>query len=274
MKAAGVTGVIGYIKPARFNWPKATKPAELAAIVGAGLAFAANYENNPGDWRGGYQAGRQNGAEAAEAMAELGLPLDVPVYVSYDEEISPSSFGLAGEYLRGFKETCHRNVGIYGEGALIEAMGVQYGWLSESTSFPGSQSPTPHTVVWQHYGQQVPGLPGAYDVNTIHQGDWGQYPRPNVSPAPAPVPEKVKPMYSPALVVAAVLQDPKTKAALAGVAPDGSIFAWGIEFRHGMNGNPNFAGRQAARLEFPNAAEKAAGKLYTIIDTAGERYAL
>lgn len=272
LKAAGVVGVLAYIKPTRFNWPKAIKANELVALINAGIAVGFNYENNPGDWRGGYNAGRQNGAEAAEALAELGVPLEVPVYVSYDEYINPSSFAGAAEYLRGFRESVHREVGIYGEGALIEALSVHYGWLSESTSFPGSQAPTAHTVVWQHYGQQLPGLPGAYDVNTIHATDWGQYPRP--TPAPVPVPEKVKPMYRPALTVAGVLQDPKTHAALAGVGPDGSIFAWGIAFRRGMNGNPNFIGREAAQLVFPNAAEKAAGKLYTIIATSGERYAL
>lgn len=189
LKAAGVDGEIAYIKPMRFNWPKAIKPAELAANIAAGVATAFNYENNPGDWRGGAAAGTNNGAEAAEAMRELGLGPDVPLYVSFDEEIQPAEFPAAEVYYKAFVAACgHPIMGGYGENDFTEWLaahdGLRYGWESESESFPGNDGPKAHTVLVQHFGEQVPGLPGAYDVNTTVHDDWGQYPRPT---APAPV---------------------------------------------------------------------------------------
>lgn len=41
----------------------------------------------------------------------------------------------------------------------------------------------------------------------------------------------------------------------------------------GANGQPWFAGRTAARLDWPTGPEAAAGKVFAIIATSGERYA-
>lgn len=94
---------------------------------------------------------------------------------------------------------------------------------------------------------------------------------------PKPQPWKVKPMYQPALVVAAVLQESEDGPALAGVAPDGSVFVWDADlgYHGGANGKPYFAGKEAAQLVFPNAAEKAASKKYVIVatDDPKHRYA-
>jgi hypothetical protein len=193
LKAAGVTGVMRYIAPAVWGWPKAITPGELAGLIGAGIAVGFNFEKNPGDWRGGHGAGMVDGSSAAQAMRELRLGAEIPVFPSFDEEVMPGDFPTAVAYEQGFHEQCGHARGAYGEGALLEALAVTFGWESESTSFPGNQSPTVHTVLVQHFGQQLPGLPGAYDVNTVVKADWGQYPRPTApvppKPSPAPVPQ-------------------------------------------------------------------------------------
>ena len=89
----------------------------------------------------------------------------------------------------------------------------------------------------------------------------------------APTTPKVAPMYDPPLPIVAVLQQTPTTPALAGVGPDGAIYAWGVPYKGGANGKPYFAGKKAARLDFPTAGEKQAGKQYVIVSTDGSRYA-
>jgi hypothetical protein len=186
LKNAGVVGVMRYIAPAAWAWPKAITTHELTDLHSAGLQVGFNFEKNPGDWNSGYTGGTQNGVAAATAMKELGIPTSIPVFFSYDEEIAPGSFPAVANYHRGCRDAMQgRPADAYGEGALTEYLAGQgllvRGWQSESTSFPGNSVTQPHTVLVQHYGQQVPGLAGDYDVNTIIKTDWGQYPSP-VSP--------------------------------------------------------------------------------------------
>lgn len=118
---------------------------------------------------------------------------------------------------------------------------------------------------------------GGLDLNQIvNPFVFGGTPVPNPAPQPTPVPvQKVKPMYSPALTihVAAALYVPAAKTFYQ-VQPDGALFCFGPKQVRGLNGNPNFVGREAAQLELVTPAEKTAGKTLAIIDTAKERYAL
>lgn len=78
---------------------------------------------------------------------------------------------------------------------------------------------------------------------------------------------KVAPLYDPPLgPIAAVLQDPANGAVLAAVAPDGSVYAWGIPYRGHPAGKDYWQGRRAAKLE-PNP-----GGGYIVVATSGERY--
>lgn len=98
-------------------------------------------------------------------------------------------------------------------------------------------------------------------------------PQQPVRPKPVPKP-KVKIMYAPALTIAAVLQKTPSSPASAGVAPDGAVFVWDAElgYHGGANGKAYFKGKQAAQLVWPNAAEKAAGKRYTIVAADDPRH--
>lgn len=190
--AAGVHGVMRYVAPHAWGWPKAITPEELHGLLTVGLEVGFNFEAGAGDWQYGFQKGFVNGQAAAVAMSELGLPQAVVCHPSFDTEVQPSEFGTALAYAEGFMHGCGHRGGAYGEGALIEHLAangaLSIGWESESTSFPGNSSPTAHTALVQHYGQQLPGLPGQYDVNTLLVTDWGQYPAPV---APKPIPPKV-----------------------------------------------------------------------------------
>ena len=276
LAAHGVVGVVAYIKPARFGWPKAIKKSEDVALDAAGIARAYNYENNPGDWR--TLNGSVTGAEAATAMLELGHGNDVPVYVSFDEEIQPAQFEAAAVYFRAFFAACPHPRGAYGEGALIEYLaahaGLVYGWESESTSFPGNNAPTPHTVLVQHYGQQLPGLPGAYDVNTVINADWGQYPRPAAPKPPVPPKPKVPVRYDPPInVLGGIRASLSVDGGELLIGPLGHLYALdGAKNMGGpidQNGNPKpyWIGKQVRDLVAPNDAEKNAGKHYTVLST-------
>jgi glycoside hydrolase-like protein len=270
----GVTGVVRYIAPKAWGWPKAITVDELAQLHAAGLSVAFNFEKSPGDYQGGTAAGRQNGIAIDAAMVELGVPLTVPVYVSYDTEIPHSQYALVLDYHRAvLGATRGRPIDAYGQNDLLEFLAgkgvLSRGWMSESTSFPGNDSPKAHTVLQQHYGQQIAGLPGAYDMNTVISSDWGQHPRPS-APLP-PKPMKVKPMYDPPLgPIAAVWRDKDGKV-LAAVSPFGDVYAWGVPFRPWPTKSKDFAGRQAAQIG-PVPGDKT-GKRYMVTATTGETYA-
>lgn len=57
------------------------------------------------------------------------------------------------------------------------------------------------------------------------------------------------------------------------LAQSGALYCFGVTAVRGVNGQSFFAGHTAERLDNPNTAEHNAGKLITIIDSLGERYA-
>lgn len=100
------------------------------------------------------------------------------------------------------------------------------------------------------------------------------------APVPPPIVWKVQPMYNPPINV---LGGIRASLPLGGgellAGPMGHLYALdGAPNRGGpidSNGNPKpyWGNRQVARLELPNAAEKAAGKVYTVVANDGNRYA-
>jgi N-acetylmuramoyl-L-alanine amidase len=84
----------------------------------------------------------------------------------------------------------------------------------------------------------------------------------------APQPStKVRPMYDPPLgPIAGVAQDDQGRV-LCAVAPDGSVYAWGVPYSGGPAGKDYFAGRRAAGISL--AAD---GKGYIVTATSAETY--
>lgn len=118
----------------------------------------------------------------------------------------------------------------------------------------------------QHVPQNDHYDPGAFDVLTFLNA---------TGPTPPPK-DAVMPQYVPALALPPIIAscpDPHGGAWL--LAASGALYAFGgARGVRGANGESWFAGRKAARLVAPSSAESANGKLVTIIDSTGHRYAL
>jgi hypothetical protein len=294
LKAAGVAGCIRYIKPAKFQWPKALTPLEVIDITWNGLGLAFNYENNALDYRGSYAAGKANGFEAYVAMNELsqGDP-HIPVYVSIDTEVQVDDFDTARQYVEGFKSSCRHRIGVYGESALIAFLqqrgDCEFGWLSESTSFPSDPSAKLHLK--QTYGKSVPGLPNfGYDYNDSLAVDWGQIPLISPPPPPPPPPNpdppfKVRPQFEPPRVLDFVselrLDAPHANPGSWGLQPDWGVITLAGSFHGTMFGQDAVKGRRPALIvpaglvvpgALPPLKSYPAWAVYECIATSGERY--
>lgn len=291
--SAGVVGVSRYIAPQAWGWPKAVTPSELAGLLAAGVQVALNFEAGQADYLGGFNTGVNHAHAIATALAELGVHSDTPVYVSIDTNVAVSGFGTAESYLSGLKQVLGpRPLGLYGEGALIEdcvAKGlVVYGWESESTSFPGNNQLTPHTVLVQRFGESVPLAGANADVNHVVKPDWGQLPRPA---PPGPPPPKVPQQYNPPKTdtYVSILRMDQQPVAGTGQLVTGTWELqpdWGVITRAGsfygtMHGNPAVLGRTPALIlpagaPFPGANPPLASypdwAVYECIATSGERY--
>lgn len=281
LKAAGVAGVVRYIMPARFQWPKALTPLELMDLTFNGLGVAFNFERNERDYRGGFDGGYANGLLAQEAMVELGQDdPGIPVYVSIDTGVYGSDLEIARRYIDGFFTTCKHARAVYGEPAVIARGNTSLGWATNATAWPGD--PAAKIVLQQHYNQFLPGLPGAYDLNTVKAADWGQIPRPTAPPVPAPPTEvKVKPQFDPPqkLTFVSRLEIPGKGA--WGLQPDWGVITLAGRFAGTMFGSTAVKGRKPSRIVPAGAAVPGANPplpsypswaLYECIAESGERY--
>lgn len=91
----------------------------------------------------------------------------------------------------------------------------------------------------------------------------------------AEIARKVAPMYDPPLgPLAGVWQDPATHQVIAAVAPDGSVFAWGCEFRGAPAGKDYWQGRRAAEIIAGDdqriPADRRMVGTYAVVATSGE----
>lgn len=76
-------------------------------------------------------------------------------------------------------------------------------------------------------------------------------------------------MYDPPLgPIAAVWQDEQGRV-LAAVSPKGEVFAWGVQYRGGPNGQPYWGNRVAADI---GARDDGVVDGYMVTATTGERY--
>src|SRR5205807_1049346 len=151
LKAAGVTAVGRYLN----GTGKAISEIELAGLLFGGIKVWLAFENTATDASGGYGVGAQYATEANVLLAALGLPSSTPVYFAADTEyLHPAD---AIPYYQGLASNrSPASNGCYGEGDLIELAFneglIGFGWESESSSFPGSQTASPHSAIWQQVG--------------------------------------------------------------------------------------------------------------------------
>lgn len=137
--------------------------------------------------------------------------------------------------------------------------------LSTITSFPrwtvwaarpGDQANTTGAAVVQYGQGAVPGISGAVDLNNV----W--YDR------AVPQPKAVAPMFDPPITIVASVASTSGKGGW-NLLTDGGVFTFGdAQFYGAPIGKPYWAGRKPAQIRL--SVEP--GKVYDVVDTAGEAY--
>lgn len=182
LQKASVAAVLRYLT----GLGKAISLDELESYLTAGIPVGFVFEVGVDDVAGGAAAGTQHAQQALAALAVLRIS-GCPAYFAVDEDVDPQS---AVPYFQGINAVMPPSeVGCYGEGALIVLLFqlglATYGWLSESTSFPGYQAALNAGVVNIEQSTNNSPVPGT-DLNFILKSDFGQWPRPAPDPSPQP----------------------------------------------------------------------------------------
>lgn len=184
--------------------------------------------------------------------------------------------------------------------AWAEAAGNSWWWSAECEGMdtephtPAQIDALAHLVVWLRtlspFPLQVTDDTSGFGIISHRNGGapWGGHSCPgdkrhmqradivNRAKALELPPSEVTPMYSPPLPPTCASQACTTGGVWL-LSPQGAVGAIeGAPFAGAPFGKPYFAGRTAARFAKPDeftAAEKAAGKSYVVLDTAGNHYA-
>lgn len=163
-----------------------------------------------------------------------------------------------------------KNAPIF-SGALLANVARLLRWIEVQTGTPAVHAdftgPRFSAGQWQSFS----GTCGHMHVPNNDHTDPGNI---NVAALfPSAPKDVVMPDFSPAIVVEPVVSALACPSGGAWtLAASGAVDAWECAYKGGANNQPYFAGRKAAKLVYANQQETAAGKTYTIIDTAGERY--
>ena len=127
LQARGFKAVVRYINgdlaKGLTHWKILTIP-ERDRIWKAGLGLILVFEKSATRFLGGYNAGRQDGAEA-QADAYM-LAYEGVILVAFDSDVTSSNIAAAKQYWQGFRETCPAYpLGVYADWDLIEAVKTQ-----------------------------------------------------------------------------------------------------------------------------------------------------
>ena len=181
LKAAGVVAVGRYL-----TGPYAITISELLGLLAGGIVVWFIFEVGVNNVSAGYAQGVADARAADNALVALGLPVDQPVYFTVDENLQ--SPGLAVPYFQGIDSVRPAaDTGDYAEGAVCQALEnaglVGFNWQSMSKAFPGNAVTLPITDIQQEpSGAPLPDT----DLDVLLKSDFGQYPRPVVTPPPPP----------------------------------------------------------------------------------------
>lgn len=185
LKAAGITAVGRYVG----YGGKVIQKAEYDELIAGGIAVFLVWETTGKSWAGGYSAGLSEGREARRQARALGHPDACTIYQAVDEGVEPTS--TLADYQRGFNEGGGVGVeGVYGDvhvGEYLLGLNlVSKFWETNARGWPGDAIDDPRAVMVQRYALTVPFVGGSYDVDDVYAPDFGQNPRPHVTPAPPP----------------------------------------------------------------------------------------
>jgi hypothetical protein len=136
-------------------------------------------------------------------------------------------------------------------------------WLAAyQPNRPACPAPWTSYALWQHTDSaRVPGVAGAVDESFL------------IDPAAlaAPTAQVVRAMYDPPIgPIAAVWQNPDG-CVVAGVSPDGDVYAWGTPWQGNVRGKSYWGNRKAAAI---GPRDDGVTPGYLVTATSGEKYRL
>lgn len=184
---AGLAFACRYMSPLAVNDAngKNLLAAELAQLLGAGLSVVVVEESAADRMQSGYTAGAADAQHGDAVTKALGMPGAV-VYFACDFDATPQDQTLINAYLGGAASVIGlARTGIYGGyWPLSRALGAgkaAYAW--QTSAWSGGQWDR-RAHIRQDGSVKVAGV--AVDFDQAMTADYGQWPRPSVSPAPAP----------------------------------------------------------------------------------------
>lgn len=170
----GFAGAVRYIGfPDR---SKCTTESELVDFSVHQLGMALTFESGIDDWRGGFAQGVTYGRLARDHATSIGFPATRPIYMTVDDDVAPTDFGIVLDYLRGAGAALGGPglTGVYAKADLIDQArdaGVA-AWFWQTAAWSGGRRTPAH--LFQNIGSfTVGGV--ACDLNDVNAPDWGQH---------------------------------------------------------------------------------------------------
>lgn len=184
IKNRGVGFVARYYRRAGSRW-RSLQAAEAKALSGRGLDIVTVWESfgrNPAYFS--YGAGFADAIDAYRQAQALGQPAGSAIYfaVDYDASthdiigrVNPYFRGIAAGFLVAGEGEPQYRVGVYGSGAVCEAIKTsglaQFAWLSMSPGWSGSRVYADWDI---KQGKKLPGLAFNHDSDEA-KADYGGF---------------------------------------------------------------------------------------------------
>lgn len=202
--------------------------ADVTGALGAGLTVTMVSEGPNEPALGGYQGGANRAIATNEAIDRMGYGRDCACYyVAEDPTRLPLyDWPIVEAYFNGINSIrSPRPVGAYGGLWLVDHLlkgWATYGWVVETWGGVNSK---------MHLCQKLTGVPpqfaGQIDMDDVLQADYGQMPRPTITPPPG---DEVTPADLTAITAAVVAALPKPVPPDPGAISDAVMLALRAQF--------------------------------------------
>lgn len=270
IKAAGYEFVMRYASPAAANDAngKNLLKGELTALLAAGLKVGLVFEYAARQMLKGRVQGVAD-AQHSDAVAKgLGMP-GLPVYFAADWDVAPGEQAQVNAYLDGAASVIGKpRTGIYGGYYPVKRAldGGHAAWAWQALAWSGGQW-DPRASIRQHLGVTVGGA--SCDADESMTADFGQWPRPAVTPPVTPPP--VIPPPSPAYPVPAALTAVVRPLVTLAWAPGDPLSPhWRVQVAADAAGKPGeVTVSMVTTLSHASMSLPAAGRYWARVQAAG-----
>lgn len=191
-RSGQIAGVMRYVAPAAWNWPKAITAAKYAEYQRAGIPVALNFESTGRSWRGGFNAGLDDGNHALLGADEVGHPRACPILFSADEPVGGNDLDTWANYAHGVNQASGGRL----QGFYVDVVGVDHlsslhlgsiFWQPNARGWPGDSIDDPRAALVQRTSHSFPMFASnLYDESDVQHDWWGQNPIPTTAPANPP----------------------------------------------------------------------------------------